>query len=124
MLGLFKLELSDAQERDVLMCNTGNALNCRVVEVFLSEFLWDHDVLNQDMYQGTAAVHIFVVSRDASRDCSRQHLLRKGHLPRLGRANNIEWDLVLRLLRYAERRGLQISAECSKDERLGGIFLH
>jgi hypothetical protein len=88
MMGL--LGLSSAQERDVLMCCTGTALNCRVGEVTffrICDFLWDHDAPYHEKYLGTAAVRIYRRKQDTG---------RKGHLPRLGRASNVEWDLVLR----------------------------
>ena len=78
-------------------------------------FLWDHDAPYHEMYQGTAAVRIYRWKQDTG---------RKGHLPRLGRASNVEWDLVLRLQRYAERHGLEVSAECSKDEDPGAGCRH
>jgi hypothetical protein len=103
----------------------GTALNCRVVEVALlqiCDFLWDHDAPYHEMYQGTAAVRTYRRKQDTG---------RKGHLPRLGRASNIEWDLVLRLRRYEERHGLEFSTECSKDEdpgarvpTLSAVLLH
>jgi hypothetical protein len=85
----------------VLMCCTGTALNCRVVEVAffqICDFLRDHDAPYHEMYQGTAAVRIFLRKQDTG---------RKGHLPRLGRASNIEWDLVLRLRRYGVQGRVQ-----------------
>ena len=69
----------------------GTALICRVVEVAffqICNFLWDHDAPYHEKYLGTAAVRIYRRKQDTG---------RKGHLPRLGRAGNIEWDLVLRL---------------------------
>jgi hypothetical protein len=107
------LGLSSTQERDMFMCCTGTALNCRVVEVTffrICDFLWDHDAPYHEKYLGTAAVRIYRRKQDTG---------RKGHLPRLGRANNVEWDLVLRLRRYAERHNLEVSTECSKDEDPG-----
>ncbi len=102
----------------MLMCCTGTALNCRVMEVDffqICDFLWDHDAHYHEMYQGTAAVRIYRRKQDTG---------RKGHLPRLGRAINIEWDLVLRLRKYAEQHGLKVSAECSKDEDPGAGCRH
>ena len=116
LLGL--LGLSDAQERDVLICCTGTALNCRVVEiVFLQicDFLWDFDMAFHILYRGTAAVRIYRRKQDTG---------RKGHYPRLGRASNIEWDLVLRLRAYAERRGLRVSERCSKGTAPGAWCPH
>ncbi len=79
------------------------------------QFLWDHDAPYLEMYQGTAAVRIYRRKQDTS---------RKGHLSRLGRAGNIEWDLVLQLRRYAEQHGLEVSAECSKDAAPGARCRH
>ncbi len=110
--------LSSMRERDMLMCCTGIALNCRVVEVAffqICDLLWDHAAPYHEMYQGTAAVRIYRRKQDTG---------QKGLLPRLGRASNIEWDLVLRLRRYAERPGLEVSAECSKDEDPGAGCRH
>ena len=116
MMGL--LGLSSAQERDVLMCCTGTALNCRVGEVTffrICDFLWDHDAPYHEKYLGTAAVRIYQRKKDTG---------RKGHLPRLGRASNVEWDLVLRLRRYAEQHNLEVSAECIKGENPGAGCRH
>jgi hypothetical protein len=96
----------------------GTALNCRVVEVAffqICDFLWDHDAPYHKMCQGTAAVRICRRKQDTG---------QKGHLPRLGRASNVEWDSVLRLRRYAERHGPEVSAECSKDEDPGAGCRH
>ncbi len=109
------LGMSSTQERDMLMCCTGTALNCRVVEVAffqICDFLWDHDAPYHEMYQGTAAVRIYRRKQDTG---------RKGHLPRLGRASNIEcqsgnWccgcgdmrsDTVWRLAQSAARTRIQ-----------------
>ncbi len=96
----------------------GTALNCRVVEVAffqICDFLWEHDAPYHEMYQGTAAVRIYQRKQDTG---------RKSHLPRLGHASNVEWDLVLLLRRYAERHGLEVSAEYSKAEDPGARCRH
>jgi hypothetical protein len=97
------LGLSSAQERDVLMCCTGTALNCRVGEVTffrICDFLWDHDVPYHEKYRGTAAVRIYRRKQDTK---------RSGHYPRLGRAMRVEWDLVRRLKQHAAEHGLVVS---------------
>ncbi len=74
-----------------------------------------HDAPYYEMYQGTAAVRIYRRKQDTG---------RKGPLPRLGRASNAQWGSVLRLQRYAERHGPEVSAEYSKDEDPGAGCRH
>ena len=77
--------------------------------------LWDFDATFHVMYRGTAAIRIYRRTQDTG---------RKGHYPRLGKASNIEWDLVLRLRSYAERHSLLVSERCSKGADPGAWCRH
>jgi hypothetical protein len=115
------LGLSSTRERDALRCCTEqrsfagwwrsrsfrSATFCGTMTV--------HDAPYYEMYQGTAAVRIYRRKQDTG---------RKGPLPRLGRASNAQWGSVLRLQRYAERHGPEVSAEYSKDEDPGAGCRH
>jgi hypothetical protein len=59
--------LTEYQARDVLVCATGMALCCRVVEVTdfqICDMLWELDAEYDASYAGTLAVHIYRRKQD------------------------------------------------------------
>jgi hypothetical protein len=89
--------LMECQARDVLVCATGMALCCRVVEVTdfqICDMLWELDAGYDAAYAGTLAVHIYRRKQDTE---------RKGLYPEIGIASRAEWDIAQRLRRHADR---------------------
>ncbi len=100
--------LTECQERDLLVCLTGMALCCRVIEVSESQIcdmLWELDSAYDVAYVGTLAVHIYQRKQDTE---------RKGLYPQIGITSRTEWDIAQRLRQHAERYGLRVDARCTK----------
>ena len=105
--------LTECRSRDVLVCATGMALCCRVVEVTdfqICDFLWELDAEYDASYAGTLGVHIYRRKQDTA---------RKGLYPRIGVASRAEWDIAHRLRRHADRHGLRVDAQCTKKQHPG-----
>jgi hypothetical protein len=54
----------------------------------------------------------------------KQDTERKGHYPRIGHAAQAEWDIVLRLRKYADLHGLRVSERCTKPKQAGARCWH
>ena len=112
------LGLNEVQERNVLMCCLGTMLSSRVVEVAFIQIcylLWELDKAYHEQYAETAAVRIYRRKQDTE---------RKGHYPRIGHAAQAEWDIVLRLRKYADLHGLRVSERCTKPKQAGARCRH
>ena len=110
--------LTECQSRDVLVCATGMALCCRVVEITdfqICDMLWELDAAYDASYAGTLAVHIYRRKQDTA---------RKGLYPRIGIASRAEWDIAHRLRRHAERYDLRVDALCTKKQHPGARCRH
>jgi hypothetical protein len=110
--------LTECQSRDVLVCATGMALCCRVIEVTdfqICDMLWKLDAEYDESYAGTLAVHIYRRKQDKA---------RKGLYPRIGIASRAEWDIAQRLRRHADRYGLRVDAQCIKKQHPGARCRH
>ena len=105
--------LKRAEEHDVLLVCTGTLLCLLVSEVaFLQicDVTWDMDASFHEQYVGAAAVGVYRRKNDTG---------RKGHFPRLGRAQYAEYYVVQRLRRFTERRGIAVQPGCTKESSPG-----
>ena len=101
-----------------MVCATGMALCCRVVEVTdlqICDMLWELDADYDASYAGTSAVHIYRLKQDTE---------RKGLYPWIGIASRAEWDIAQRLRRHADRYGLRVDAQCTKKQHPGARCRH
>ena len=115
---LVLIGLTECQLRDVLVCATGMALCCRVVEVAdyqTCDMLWELNAAYDASYAGTLAVHIYRRKQDTA---------RKGLYPRIGIASRAEWDIAHRLRRHVKRYGLRVDALFTNRQHPGARCRH